>query len=160
MDTVSVEMTLEKWRGMSMAERGRWVWSLHSAAASDELATLAQCDGVTLEEAVELFAWREPALWKGVGDHCEPDPALLARVQRLAAAWREPGTPDYVGERVLIAGWHYSRGRDREPMSALPDARKRDKAGCPIRAAEIAAEFVAAALTVWLESDADEGEAA
>lgn len=151
-------MTLEKWRGMSAAERGRWVRSLHSAAGgSNELAALSQCDGVTLEEAVELFAWREPLLWKHVGDECGLDPALLARVRRLAAAWREPGTPDSVGEAVAIASWHYSRGRGREPMSALPDARKRDEAGCPVRAAEIAAEFVAAAYLVWLESDADEG---
>lgn len=160
MATVNAEMTLDQWRGMSVAERGRWVWSLQSTEvppSRDALAALAASDGVTLEEAAELFVWREPVLWRGVGDECVPDPALLARVHRLAAAWREPGTPDTVGEAVRIAGWHYSRGRGREPMSVLSDARKRDEAGCPVRAAEIAAEFVAAALLVWLESDADEG---
>jgi hypothetical protein len=154
METVNIEMTLERWRAMSADERGRWVWS---SVEDDALAALAQCDGVTLEEAVELFAWREPILWRGAGDECRLDPALLDRVQRLASTWREPGVQDFVGEAVLASGWHYCRGRGRDPMSALPDARKRDAAGCPIRAAEIAAEFVAGAYTVWIQSDPDEG---
>lgn len=159
MQTANIEMTLDRWRVMSMAERGRWVWSLPLSveATGDALAALAASDGVTLEEAAELFVWREPVLWKGVGDECVPDPAMLARVRRLASTWREPGQQDHVGEQMLIAGWHYSLGRNREPMSALPDARKRDESGCPIRAAEIAAEFVAAAHVVWMESEANKG---
>lgn len=151
MATVNAEMTLDQWRGMSVAERGRWVWS---GGKDDALAALAQCDGVTLEEAVELFAWRSPWILKVEGDECGLDPALLERVRRLAEAWYEPGMQDYVGERVLIAGWHYDRGRGREPLSALSDARRRDSQGCPLRAAEIAVEFVSAACVVWWETDA------
>lgn len=154
MQTANIGMTLERWRAMSADERGRWLWSCDKG---NTLAALAQCDGVTLEEAVELFAWRQPLLFRGRDGVAELDANLLRRVRRLASTWREPGVPDTVGEAVLIAGWHYSLGRNREPMSALPDARKRDEAGCPIRAAEIAAEFVAAAYVVWMESEADEG---
>jgi hypothetical protein len=151
MTTVSEEMTLARWRGMSAADRGRW--AMHSDNA-EAVAALAQSDGVTLEEAVELFAWREPILWKRCGDAPELDGELLERVQRLARSWRVPGVQDFVGEAVWLAGQHYDRGRGCDPLSALPDARRRDAAGCPLRAAEIAVEFVSAAKVVWLESDA------
>jgi hypothetical protein len=149
MTTVSDRMTLARWRGMSAADRGRWAVRGENGEA---LAALAQSDGVTLEEAVELFAWRQPILWKRREDAMQLDRELLERVRCLADRWREPGTPEVVGESVLIAGWHYDRGRDSEPMSGFPDARRRDASGCPLRAAEIAVEFIAAARIVWLES--------
>ena len=103
-----------------------WVLSGSNESA---LAALAQCDGVTLEEAVELFAWREPTLWNRVGDECRLDPALLERVRRLASTWREPGMQvnlRRVGELSrMLAGVDtgLARGHAEELLAAAAEDR-------------------------------------